>query len=86
MRWREVREELGGIWRGEADLLEGFWEGAWGDVACCRWVEDLEAGAQSVEESWWERCVGAGAAGWSCGSGWAALRVMALLFWGSGGV
>lgn len=45
MRRGKVREELGGGWRGEADLLEGFWEGARGYVACCGGVEDFEAGA-----------------------------------------
>lgn len=31
----EVREELRRVGRGEADLLEGFREGARGYVACC---------------------------------------------------
>lgn len=73
MGWREVREELGGVWRREADLLEGFWEGAWGYVACCGGVEDLEAGAQGVEERWWEGGVGACAAVGPCRAGWASL-------------
>lgn len=71
-RW-EVREQLGGVWRGEPDLFEGFGEGAWGDVACCGRVEDLEAGAQGVEERWWEGGVGACAAVGACWTSWPSL-------------
>jgi hypothetical protein len=82
----EVGGELRWRWRGEADLFESVWEGLRCYASCGGRVEDFEAGAQSVEERGWEGGVGAGATGWGCGSGWAALRVMALLFWGSGGV
>ena len=73
--------ELGWRWRWEADLFESFGEGLGCYAACGRRVEDFKAGAQSVEEGGWEGGVSAGAAGWGCGSGWATLRVVALLFW-----
>ena len=70
---REVREELRGVGRGEADLLEGFREGAWCYVAAGGGVENLEAGAQGVEEGRWEGGVGACAAVGACWAGWTSL-------------
>jgi hypothetical protein len=49
-------------------LFERFGEGGGCYATCCGGVEDFEAGAEGVEEGWWERCVGAGAAGWACGA------------------
>ena len=69
MRWWEVCEELGGVWRRKTDLLEGFGECAWCYVARCGGVEDLEAGAEGVEEWWWKGCVSACAAVRACWAG-----------------
>ena len=84
-------EELRWVGCGQADLFESFREGARGYAAGGGGVEDLEAGAQGVEEGWWEGGVGACAAveGWAgccAGCGVELLVLFLLLLGRAGGV